>query len=396
MLRAMPRWLQALLLGQVVNAAGSLAWLYLTLYLVKNRGLTPGRAGLVAATYGLGSIAGNLTGGSIGDRFGLRPALVGSLAGWAASCAVFPLAPPSWLAALALLAGLTGGFGRPLMGALVATSLPTGQRREGIALFRAASNLGTVLGPPLGGLLAATHFELVFVIDAATSLVLLVAVVRWCPRAARVVVADAPRSILHALRHDRQMVMLLITVLAVDTTYRLLYTVVPLFLTARGAAPVAYGLTVSANCIVIVLFEPRIARRLSERDAVTVISAGFAVVGAGWLVLGAAPAVLTVFCAVVVITVGEMLYKPTATARAADLAPPGMVGRYQSLYAAASISGMLLSPLVGGALYEASGRLVWPAAGVLALVAAVALRQSRPRRQKSAMPRQGLVRRSST
>ena len=52
------------------------------------------------------------------------------------------------------------------------------------------------------------------------------------------------------------------------------------------------------------------------------------------------------------ITAGEMLYKPTATAHVADAAPEGMVGRFSSLYAAASISGMLFAPALGGAAYE--------------------------------------------
>jgi hypothetical protein len=47
MLRTAPAWLKALLLGQLVSAAGSLAWLYLTLWLVTDRGLQTGTAALV-------------------------------------------------------------------------------------------------------------------------------------------------------------------------------------------------------------------------------------------------------------------------------------------------------------------------------------------------------------
>lgn len=79
------------------------------------------------------------------------------------------------------------------------------------------------------------------------------------------------------------------------------------------------------------------------RADVSVIAAGYAVVGVGWALLGLAPAVVTVFLAALVITVGEMLHKPTATARVGDLAPEGMQGRFQGLYAGASVG----SPLVG-------------------------------------------------
>ncbi|MEV1289581.1 hypothetical protein [Micromonospora sp. NPDC049679] len=125
--------------------------------------------------------------------------------------------------------------------------------------------------------------------------------------------------------------------------------------------------------MVIVLLEPRIARRLAGHHASSVIGAGYLLVGLGWLVLGAVPGVIIAFVAVLVGTAGEMLYKPTATARAADLAPPGAVGRYQSLYAAASIGGMLLSPLLGTTLYGAAPGLLWPVAGLVALAAAAVL-----------------------
>ncbi|MFN2625700.1 MAG: MFS transporter [Mycobacteriales bacterium] len=387
MFRTSPTWLKALLVGQVVNTAGAVAWLYLTLYLVDARGFTPGAAGLVTATFGVGAVVGNLTGGSLGDRYGFRSALVASLAAWTAACALFPVAPTPLLAPLSLAAGLTGGMSRPLISALVATGLPPERRREGIALSRAAANLGTVLGPPLGGLLAGTNFTFVFVLDAVTSLVLLGAILRWCPSPRIVRDADAPRSLLHVLRTDRAIRVLIVSALAADTSYRLLYTVLPLFLADHGAPPLTYGLTVSVNCAVIVLFEPRIARRLAVRPAVPVIAAGYAIVGLGWLVLGAAPYVAVVFIAVLVITAGEMLFKPTATARAADLAPAGMVGRYQSLYAGASIGGMLLAPLLGTPFYGVAPRLVWPVAGVVAMLAAAWLAHSGARGSARRAPR---------
>ena len=391
MLRTAPTWLKALLLGQLVSAAGSLAWLYLTLYLVHTRGLSPAAGGVVTGLYGLGAIGGNLVGDSLGDRFGLRTALGVAKGAAVLTCIAFPVCPRVGLAPLALLAGLASGTSRPLMSAVVATGLPTALRREGIALSRAAFNAGAVIGPPLGGLLAAHHFGWVFLIDGATSAVLLVTVLRFVPTG-QPVVRGPRRGLVSILRADHQMRTLVLTVLAVDTTYRLLYTALPLFLTDHRAPAWLYGLTISINGLMIVALEPRVARRLTARPALPVIAAGYAVVGLGWLLLGAAPSVLIAFVTVLVISVGEMLYKPTATAHAADLAPAGMEARYQSLYAAASIGGMLLSPLLGTTLYSAAPWAVWPSAGLLALAAAVCLAPSssssspRASRSASALP----------
>lgn len=372
MLRAAPAWLKALLLGELVSAAGSLAWLYLTLYLVNDRGLSAQAGGAITAVFGAGAIAGNLFGGSLGDRFGLREALAATKGIALLSVAAFAFCPTGGLAPLALLAGLTGGAGRPLMSAVVATGIPSELRREAIALSRAAFNAGAVVGPPLGGLLAARHFGWIFLIDGATSAALLVVVLRWVPRSAAPV-SGSRHGLLSVLRRDGEMRRVILSVLAVDTTYRLLYTVVPLFLLDRSAPPWLYGLTISLNGAMIVLLEPRVARRLSPHPALHVIAAGYAILGVGWLVLATVSTVVAAFVAVLVISVGEMLYKPTATAHAADLAPAGMQGRYQSLYASASIGGMLLSPLLGTTLYGAAPHLVWPCAAIVALGAAAAI-----------------------
>src|SRR5829696_8940541 len=82
--------------------------------------------------------------------------------------------------------------------------------------------------------------------------------------------------------------------------------------------------------------EAPMALVLRDRPAAPVVAAGIALVGVAYLLLGLAPGLALAVVAVLVITVGEMLYKPIVTAYAADLAPAGMTVRYQSAYGAAS------------------------------------------------------------
>jgi len=383
--RSLPGWLQAVFVGQFVSAAGSLAWIYLTLYLVSERHLTSGRAGLLAATYGVGLIAGNLLGGGVGDRIGLRRSLLGSLVGWAATCVLVPLSPVAVLPVLLVSAGLLSGAARPLMWAVVLGALPSDRRREGAALSRVVNNAGSVIGPPLGALAAAGPFAVIFVADAVTSLVLAGVIWRRCPRDARphpVLVVRTAQSrpndqnrttVRAALRASPLVVAVLLTVIAVDTAYRQYYVALPLQLRDLGQRPIWYGLLITANCLVIVLFEVQIALRLARHRAAAVIAAGYAVVGLGWLVIGVHAGLATIIAATVIVTAGEMLYKPTATATVADAAPPGRTGTYQSLYAAASISGMVLAPALGGAGYGISPRGLWLAAAAVPLLAGAVL-----------------------
>jgi predicted MFS family arabinose efflux permease len=368
----LPGWLKAVMVGQLVSAAGALAWIYLTLYLVDDRGLSAQQAGFAAAAYGVGLLGGNLGGGWVGDRFGLRTAAIGSQLTWAAACLAMPVVPNSALAVTAIVAGLCGGASRPNLSALVATAMPADRRREGIALSRTASNAGFTIGPPLGGLLAAYDFSLVFVVDAVSSLVLAAVVWRWVPPATRVVAKQA-HGVWRALRNDKPTLVLLAAIVVVDTAYRQLFATMPLLLRDAGSPAVAYGVLIGLSSVVIVLLEAPLAVRLAGHQARRVVAAGFLLVGLGLAVLGVWPALVGAAVAVAVVTAGEMLYKPTATAHVADAAPEGMVGRYSSLYAAASISGMFLAPALGGTAYEHVPALLYPAAAVLALAAAAAV-----------------------
>ena len=372
----LPVWLRAAMVGQLVNGAGALAWIYLTLYLVEDRGMSAQQAGFAAAAYGVGLVGGNLGGGWFGDRFGLRTAALASQLLWAISCLAMPWVPGPSIAVVAALAGLFGGAGRPNLSALVAISLPAERRREGIALSRTASNAGFTIGPPLGGLLAAYDFSLVFVVDAVTSLVMAAIIWRWVPNA-RQTTGLSTTGLWKTVLRDRAVLVVLVTIVVVDTVYRQIFATMPLLLRDAGAPTVAYGVLLGASSVVIVLCEAPLAVRLRGHRATRVIAAGFACIGIGLAVLGVWPALGGAAVAIAVMTAGEMLYKPTATAHVADAAPDGMVGRYSSLYAAASISGMFLAPAIGGTTYQHAPELLYPVAAGLALVAGVVLLLSR-------------------
>ena len=389
----LPGWLKAVMVGQVISSAGALAWIYLTLYLVEDRGMSAQQAGFAAAAYGVGLLGGNLGGGWFGDRFGLRTAAIASQLAWAVTCLTLPLVPAGWIGVVAALSGLCGGASRPNLSALVATALPAERRREGIALSRTASNAGFTIGPPLGGLLAAYDFSLVFVVDAVSSLVLAAVIWRWVPGVRRTS-SPAGVGVWRVLLRDRTVLVLLATIVVVDTVYRQVFATMPLLLRDAGSPAVAYGVLIGLSSVVIVCCEAPLAVRLRGHRSTRVIAVGFALVGVGLAVLGIWPALVGATLAIVVITAGEMLYKPTATAHVADAAPAGMVGRYSSLYAAASISGMFLAPALGGAAYEHTPGLLFPVAATLALAAGAVLVIS-PAGERAGLPSESTARQSS-
>src|SRR5690348_6004006 len=120
--------------------------LFLTLYLTGPRDVATSSAGLIAGGVGVGMLLGNFTGGRWGDRYGHRRVLlVASISGGLMLMAV-PLLPV-WLIALVLpVQSYLAATGSVSSGALSALAMPRGQRRTSVAVGRAASNAGFVLG----------------------------------------------------------------------------------------------------------------------------------------------------------------------------------------------------------------------------------------------------------
>jgi predicted MFS family arabinose efflux permease len=372
-LRELPVWLRVFTLGRLIKSAGSLAWLYLAVYLVQSRGLDPSTAGLIAGANGVGVIAGSVCGGWVGDRFGIRRTMIVAHLGSAFCAVLVPLAPLVLLGPLFAGWGFIGAMAFPLGMALITGSLPATQRRAGAALARAAMNAGVVIGPPLGALAAAYSFSLIFVMEAAAGIFMAVLIWRFVP-------SPPPRSLdrpstglWRALKADRPMWMLLVAVMFVDAAYRQIFTALPLTLTAAGSPLIGFGVLISLSSVVIVLAETPLAIKLAGRPAMRVIPLGYVCIALGFAVLILWPGYGGALLAIGVITVGEMLYKPTSAAFAADRSPPGMQGRYQGLYSSASIAGTVISPPVGGALYQYAPSILWPTCAALATLGATAL-----------------------
>jgi MFS family permease len=218
---------------------------------------------------GVGVIAGSLSGGWVGDRFGIRRTIIVANIGSAIGALLVPVIPVAGLAVLTAASGFVGAMGFPLGVALVAGSIAPAQRRTGVALSRAAMNAGVVLGPPLGALAASYDFRIVFLIEAVTGLAMAFIIWRFVPRpAARLAPRPGHTSLWRAVAADRTIWVLLLAVLVVDAAYRQIFTALPLMLTDSGTRLIGYGALISLSSALIVIAETPLAVKLANRPAV--------------------------------------------------------------------------------------------------------------------------------
>ncbi|WP_295657207.1 MFS transporter, partial [uncultured Nocardioides sp.] len=280
---------------------------------------------------------------------------------------------PVWLMALALpVAAYRSATGGVSTGALTAMAVPRGDRRSAVAINRAASNAGFVIGPLLGALVSTWSYDALFVLDGLAVLAIRVALSRTLPREEPTAAVDtAPRpGLWRAVRTDRSLLVLLVGVVLVDIVYRQLYSTLPLHLRDSGAPVGLYASVIAVGSGLILLLEIPATQRLRRRSAYPVIATGYALVGVGTAMFGLPVTALSVVAAMAVLTAGEILYKTTATAHVLDAAPDHLVGQYQGLYTGAATSGTMLAAPIGTVIYDASPGLLWPVMGATAVVAA--------------------------
>ena len=387
--RGLPRTAWVIYAGTFINRFGSFVLTFMVLVMVR-RGFSPAQAGLAAAAYGIGGLAAGVVGGHAADRIGRRRTIVLSMFSSAAVLVALWQAQGLVLTiALAALAGVTAEMYRPASAALLADVTPPGRRVSTFAMYRVAVNLGYAMGPAAAGFFAADHPAIVFVGDAATSLLYGVLVLVAVPKSADAVVrrgrAETVQKqsgpLLKRIVADHPF----LTVLAVSLLSHVVYhqdiAALPLEVEARGLPAQAYGLMMSTNGLICLLVELPVASVTSRLPPWIPMSLGVALMGVGLSLTGVAPGVAGLMVTVVVWTLGEIVWSPVASAYVADLAPPEVQGRYQAAYGLTSAAGLAIAPAFGPALYAWSPGALWASCAVLGLsAAALCSTLRRPRR----------------
>jgi MFS family permease len=385
---AMPRPVWVLFAGTLVNRFGTFVLVFLTLYLTR-QGFSAPQAGFAMGAYGAGAIGASIAGGWLADHLGRRNSIVLSMLMSAAVMLSFLRAEGYGpLFVLAILAGFSAELYRPAAAALIADVTTPAQRVTAYALYRLAINLGFAIGPAVGGFLAQRSFTFLFVGDAVTSLVYAGIAIAALPNRVGDHHASAPRrSSLPVILRDTRFLLFISSTFMASTVFMQHVSSYPLQIDAFGYSSAVFGMLISMNGVIICLSELPLTSWTRRRSPPRVMTTGLVVIGAGFAMTAFVHGIPLLMASVAIWTFGEMLYFPMASAHIANVSPPDMRGRYHGAWGIAWGLGAVLGPIGGTSLFAYDPRLVWIAAGVLALIGAVlVILATRPRLEAPAAP----------
>jgi MFS family permease len=369
--RAMPRPIWVLLTGTFINRFGMFVLPFLVLYL-RDQGYSAPQSGIAVAMYGVGGIAAVGVGGIMADRIGRKRSVALSMFGSAVT--TLALSQAHTLASILPLTALVGLFAesyRPAASALIADFVPSERRVTAFALNRLAVNLGWAFGPALGGIMASRSFFLLFAADAATSAVYGVIALVALPHGVRSDREDERRGeATRSVFADRGFLLFLAAIFFAAMVYMQSATTFALQVRSDGFSNETYGLLLSLNGLIVVLFELPLSAFTQRHPTARMVALGAFVVGLGFFLVGSAHTLLALAACTAIFTFGEIFSSPPSAVFVADRSPQHLRGRYQAAFGTMFGLAAIVGPIAGTAAFHAAPMLLWGACGVFGAVSA--------------------------
>ncbi|MCK5315818.1 MAG: MFS transporter [Anaerolineales bacterium] len=396
-----PRFWILVVASFVDRVGGTLIFPFFALYITQKFNVGMTQAGVLIGIFSFSGLIGNMLGGALTDRFGRRVMVLFGLVFSALSSVAMGLVNQLYVFyILAVIVGFLSDIAGPAWQAMIADILPEEKRAEGFGILRVVGNMAWIVGPSIGGLMAARSYLMLFVMDAVSSLITAAIIYRMIPETMpKAAEEGGTASMLATLAGyrkvltDRLYMAYIIVSMLMLVVYIQLYNTLSVYLRdVHGVSPQGYGFLLTMSAVTVILFQFWVTRRVKIYPPFLMMALGAAFYLVGFSMYGFVSAYALFVAAVVLITVGEMIVMPVGQALAANFAPEDMRGRYLALFSLAWALPATVGPGVAGLILDNfNPNWVWYASGMLCFLAVVgflALNQATRARLTSKPPKE--------
>ncbi len=353
-------WLLSIVM--LVNRCGTMVLAFMTLY-CNHLGFTIKQGGLVVAIYGMGSVAGAFFGGKITDKFGFYVVQFSALfCGGILFIVLGQMHTYPAICSCTFFLSMVNESFRPANATAIAYYSNKENRTQSFSLVRLAINLGWGLGSALGGFLASVNYHLLFWVDGVTNITAAFLLIIILPRITQqqqvktsVIKQQQQKSSAYT---DKKFLYFLVFQLFFAICFFQLFTNVPLFF-KKGLhiSEFNIGMIMAANGIFIAIFEMVLVFKLEgKKPYLTLMSYGCILMGLSFLVLNIPANGFTIaLCAMLVITVAEMISMPFMNSFYIARSTAETRGQYAAMYTIAWSLAQVIGSSTGAAFANKFG-----------------------------------------
>ncbi len=343
-------------------------------FYAKAFGASAFEVGALFGIYFLFGILAPVIWGSLSDRIGRRPALLFNIAGTALSYLWLGLANSLWMLFMARILAGASGASIVIAQSYVSDLTTTENRRKALSLIEAASVIGLVIGPAIGGFLLGNepnqpNFRLPGLVAAvASGLIFGLALIALPPGGPRIhtsspAMPTSPRQVLADVNQVLQrplMGALLIVVFLAVLAFTGIQAIFALWCEQRfGWGPQQFCYFVIYYCICVVTLQVALTRPLSRRFGDIGLLLFSLIVGSCGLFMVPLSQTLPQFLILVFATATEALFHTGRATLVTQLAGTNQQGKTLGLMQSVMGLSRFLGALLAGYLFGAFGAN-WP------------------------------------
>jgi MFS family permease len=279
---------------------------------------------------------------------------------------------------VAFISGIFTDVGGPAYEATFMDLLPEEKRASGFGIRRVAFNLAVVIGPVIGGFVAARSYLALFIIDAVISSIVALLVFLLIPEtkpqtgkeAEQETTVQSFAGYLKVLRDGRFIAFTVVSLLA-WLVYMNMSTTLGVYLRDQHGIPASgYGALISINAAMVVLLQFPVTRQAEKRPPMLMMALGTFFIAAGMALYGFVELSWLFAVAIAILTVGEMIAIPMSNAIVANFSPEEMRGRYNFIYGLSWGIAYGAGPYLAGRIMDQyNPDLLWYICGVVGILA---------------------------
>jgi len=360
-LRRYPFQFWLMFFGLIVSSTGTtMVWPFLTIY-ASEKLLLPLAAVTSLMTFNsVSGFASSVVAGSLVDRFGRKGMMVIGLFGMAIVYLGYISAVEFWqFALLMFLSGVFNPLYRVGTDAIVADMIAPENRTQAYSLIRMGRNVGVALGPILGGLVLSRSYSIGFVAASVTliffgllTVFFLKETLQHDENQPHDNLKDQLRVISQALR-NKAFSRMLASFTLMEFCATLMWVVLAVYIKQNfGINEAQYSWIPTTNALMVICFQVLITRVTQRHSPTKVMPIGAAFYPVAMLLVAFSSNFWGFLSAMVIMTLGELITAPTATAYVANLAPPNQRGRYLGLFGLSWYIALAVGPMSAGFLSD--------------------------------------------
>jgi MFS family permease len=379
-LKKIPRNIWLISFATLINRSGTMVLPYLVLYLTRNEGITPSKAGIVLSLYGAGALITSPFVGKLSDKIGSMRIMKYSLLFTSITlvCYSFVHEYLLFLMITLILSVISEAF-RPANLSYISIESSPEQRKTAFALNRLAINLGMSIGPVVGGLLAMFDFSLLFYVNGFSTFTAWVFLVlaKFEPHSSSKLekdetikpdqsISQKPNSILK----DKNILLFYVALVPVMIVFFQHIGAFPLYLVHElKHTEVIFGLLMAVNTVLIIFIEVPLNNAMSNWSDKKSLVLGSILCGLGYGAMLISPELWWIIITIVIWTFGEMIFFPASASYISIVSDDSRRGEYMGYFQMTFSFSFMMGPWIGTLLFENYGAgSVWAVSLLLSLI----------------------------